>query len=47
MPAFLKLARADLAQPRVNPAVVVKLHPVNHLVHAPPEVIEKWVDESE
>lgn len=40
MPAFLKLHRADIAQGRVNSAVVVERHPVNHLVHRLPAGLE-------
>ena len=32
-PAFLKLHRTDIAEPRVNAAVVVEEHPVNQLAH--------------
>ena len=40
MPAFLKLHRADIAQRRMNPAVVVERHPVNDFVHGLPARLE-------
>ena len=36
MPTFLKLHRADIAQRRVDSAVVVERHPVNTFVHGLP-----------
>lgn len=36
MPAFLKLHGADIAQRRMDSAVVVERHPVNHLIHGLP-----------
>ena len=36
MPAFLKLHWADVAQRRMNSAVVVERHPVNDFVHGLP-----------
>ena len=40
MPAFLKLHGADIAQRRMNSAVVVERHPINHLVHGLSAVLE-------